>query len=174
MSQTNIFVKSVKTLCIGTLLLAAISCKIQPEKTESVEKDLVYQDVPFVQETHDAYLVGNNPDDNEVRSIAVDKESTVWIATASGIFKKTEGSRSWEPVISGDDRGPTYAVLVQENSSVLMGTWNGVYSFSDGLLTKSTGPKPPISVICSAGDETYALGPHGIWRQTADSWEEQP
>jgi hypothetical protein len=174
MSQTNIFVKSVKTLCIGALLLAAISCKIQPEKTESVEKDLVYQDVPFVQETHDAYLVGNNPGDNEVRSIAVDKESTVWIATASGIFKKTEGSRSWEPVISGDDRGPTYAVLVQENGSVLMGTWNGVYSFSDGLLTKSTGPKPPISVVCSAGDETYALGPHGIWRQTADSWEEQP
>lgn len=174
MNQTGFLLKTVKIFFTGIFLLAVGSCKIQPKQPKTNQHDLVYHDEPFIQETHDGIIVSQNPSDNEVRSIAVDGESTVWIATTSGIFKKADGSRNWEPVITGEDRGPAYAVLVQENGSVLMGTWNGVYSFSNGKLTKNTGPKPPVSVICSAGDETYALGPNGIWRQKNDSWEEQP
>lgn len=166
--------KKLKIITLWIIVITGLSCSNQTEKAEPVKTETAYIDEPFVQETHDGFIVSQNPSDNEVRNIAVDKESTVWIATTSGIFKKTDGSRNWEPVINGEDRGPAYAVLVQENGSVLMGTWNGVYSFTNGKLKKNTGPKPPISVICWAGEETYALGPHGIWQQKNDSWEEQP
>ena len=164
----------LKNVALAIVAITGFSCSNQKEKAEPVNSLATYIDVPFLQETHDGFIVGQNPSDNEVRSIAVDGESTVWIATASGIFKKADGSRNWEPMITGDDRGPAYTVLIQENGLVLMGTWNGVYSFSNGKLTKNTGPKPPISVICSAGDEAFALGPHGIWREKNDSWDEQP
>ncbi len=174
MNQINFYGKSLAFFWVSAILLSVVSCNKQQVKNVETQTDDVYNDVPFIQETHDGYIMGENPSDNEVRSIGIDKESTVWIATASGILKKAAGSRNWEPVITGDDRGPAYAVLVQENGSVLMGTWNGAYGFSDGKLTKYAGLKPPISVLCSAGEETYALGPHGIWRQKNDSWEEQP
>ncbi len=44
-------------------------------------------------------MVSKKPDDNEIRSIAVDRESNVWIATASGVFKKEPGKKEWEEVI---------------------------------------------------------------------------
>jgi streptogramin lyase len=156
------------------LFLVGVSCSNQTSQKEQVQSDAGYRDIPFIQETHDGFIIGENAADNEVRSIAVDKESTVWIAAASGVFKKAEGSRNWESVITGEDQGPAYSVLIQGNGSILMGTWNGVYGFSEGKLTKYTDVKPPISVLCSAGEETYALGPHGIWLQKTDSWEEQP
>jgi len=89
-------------------MVGLIACSPQTKNPEPSSTPKVYQDAPFVQETHDAYKISNNPADNEVRSIAVDKESNVWIATASGIFCKKSGSREWKPVISGEDHGPAY------------------------------------------------------------------
>ena len=172
--QNKLRLKAGKIFFITALFLMGVSCSNQTSQKEQVQSDAGYRDVPFVQETHDGFIIGQNAADNEVRSIAVDNESTVWIAAASGVFKKNIESRNWEPVISGEDRGPAYSVLIQGNGSILMGTWNGVYSFTGGQLTKNIGPKPPISVLCTAGEETYALGPHGIWLQKTDSWEEQP
>jgi hypothetical protein len=83
-------------------------------------------DTPFVQETHTAFPVGKEKDDNEVRSIAVDQKQTVWIATAGGIFRKPAGSSVWTPVITGEDGGPAYAVSLQSDGTILLGTWNGL------------------------------------------------
>jgi hypothetical protein len=170
--QNKLRLKAGKIFFITALFLIGVSCSNQTSQKEQVQSDAGYRDVPFIQETHDGFIIGENAADNEVRSIAVDKESTVWIATASGVFKKNIESRTWEPVISGEDRGPAYSVLIQQNGSILMGAWNGVYSFSGGQLAKNIGPNPPISVICTAGEETYALGPHGIWQIKQSSWEE--
>ena len=170
--KINISLKTGKYLIIMVLFLATVSCSKTSQK-EKFQSDTNYKDFPFIQESHDGFLVGENPSDNEVRSIAIDKESTVWIATASGIYKKADGSRIWEPAVSGEDRGPAYSVLIQNDGSVLMGTWNGVYSWLAGQLTKQTGPKPPISVLCSNGKVTCALGPHGIWQLKNGNWEEQ-
>ena len=171
--QIKIRLKTWKILLIFSLFLVVLSCKNQPTPNEPVQSDTGYRDVPFIQEVHDGFIVGENTADNQVRSIAVDKESKVWIATASGIFSKENGSRKWEQVIAGDDRGPAYSVLVLENGTVLMGTWNGIFSWSDGKLVKHSGPKPPVSVLCSQGDETFALGPHGIWQLKNNIWEER-
>ena len=105
------------------------SCLQAPKDEVARQIFAAYQDTAFVQESHDAYLISNKKEDNEVRSITVDKESNVWIATASGIFRKGVGTRIWEPVISGEERGPAYSVAANPDGAVLMGTWNGIYRF---------------------------------------------
>ena len=149
------------------------SCRNTPKSEVSTRAFEVYKDVPFVQESHDGYKISNNPADNEVRRIAVDKEQNIWVATPSGVFFKNPGQREWVPVISGKDRGPAYAVCTNENGDVLLGTWNGIYRFKNHELKKEDGAKPPISVICRDGSGNYALGPHGIWRYNGNKWEQQ-
>jgi ligand-binding sensor domain-containing protein len=127
-----------------------------------------------VQETHSAFPVGSDKAANEVRSIAVDPQQNIWIATAAGIFQKSAGSSDWKPVIAGEERGPAYAVAIKEDSTVLLGAWNGLYTYQEGVLRKEEGPQPPISVIATCGAGTYALGPHGIWGRTGNRWEQQP
>jgi streptogramin lyase len=127
----------------------------------------------MVQEVHDAYKVSNNQEDNEVRSIAIDKTANVWIATASGVFCKMAGTREWKPVISGEERGPAYSIVVNPDGAVVMGTWNGIFRFRDQKLTKEEGVMPPISVVCNDGESNYALGPYGIWRFKNGKWEQQ-
>jgi hypothetical protein len=130
----------------------------------------VYEDLPFIQETHDAYKISEFRDDNKVRSIAVDKESNVWIATATGVFLKMYNDRKWEPVITGNDRGPAYSVACNAGGDVLLGTWNGIYRYRNNSLTKEEGMKPPVSEICADGEGDYALGPYGIWRCISGKW----
>lgn len=146
-----------------------VSCN---EKAKPHAEGEAHKDVPFIQETHDGYKIGENADDNEVRSIAVDKESTVWVATASGVFSKKAGTRQWELLISGENRGPGYSVVVKEDGTVLLGTWNGLYSWANHQLKKEEGPVPPISGICTSGNEIYALGPNGIWQQNGSGWKQ--
>lgn len=155
------------------ILFASVFAGCQPKSSvpSANQQDSVYQDKSFVQETHDAFLVGPNSEDNEVRSIAVDLQSNVWIATASGVFMKKAETPNWEPIITAKDKGPAYSVVIKSDGTVLMGTWNGLYSWSNNQLKKEEGPKPPVSVICSGEGETYALGPHGIWQQTDNQWK---
>lgn len=154
------------------LVVGFISGSPEAKKTDAALNQEVYQDVPFIQETHDGYLISDQADDNEVRSIAVDGQSNVWIATASGIFTRKAETRTWEPVISGENRGPAYVVVAKKDGTVLMGTWNGLYSWSNNRLRKEEEPKPPISAICYGGEETYALGPKGVWQLSGNQWRQ--
>lgn len=172
-NQFCIGFKTIKFLFVIIIILVAVSCIKQTDEKEKVQTEQEYRDIPFIQETHEAYKIGENASDNEVRSIAVDPGSTVWIATASGVFKKKRDTHDWEPVISGVDHGPAYSVAVNLVGTVFLGTWNGIYSWSNGQLLKIEGAKPPISVICSEGDKTFALGPHGIWQLKDGSFEKQ-
>ena len=155
------------------IVLNFSSCRISPKAEISKPVAEKYLDVPFVQESHDGFQISKNPADNEVRSIAVDKEQNVWIATASGVFFKKPGKRDWEPVISGGDRGPAYSVSANEDGDILLGTWDGLYRYSNHQLKKEEGVKPPISVICGNGTGNYALGPYGMWRYRNAKWEPQ-
>ena len=157
----------------GVIVLNLTACRDLSKKEAAKPVLESYTDTLFVQESHVAYQISKNPADNEVRSILVDKEANVWIATASGVFVKKPGKREWEPIISGKERGPAYAVAVNENGDVLLGTWNGIYRYSSHLLKKEEGVKPPISEICKDGKGSYALGPYGIWRYTGNKWEGQ-
>jgi hypothetical protein len=157
-----------------TFLPVLNSCFNETAKTENIAGNEFYIDVPFIQETHEAFMISDRKEDNEVRSIAVDRNSNVWIATASGIFLKKTGTKFWEPVINGDDRGPAYSVICNSNGDILFGTWNGIYRYSGNILTREEGVKPPISEICNDGNCNYALGPHGIWRYSEGKWKPQP
>jgi hypothetical protein len=136
--------------------------------------DSVDVDEPFIQEIHKAYKVGENSADNEIRDIALDRNSNVWVVTRGGVFYKTADSEKWNPVILGTDRGPAYSVDVAPDGAVLLATWNGVYSWADGSLFKIKGAVPPISVVCAKGNLTFALGPNGIWQLKNGVFEKQP
>jgi len=130
------------------VLLSLGSCNRSVRQEESQNTPQPYSDDKFIQEYHEAYMVGKSQAENEVRSIAVGHDSVVWIATAAGIYRKNPGEVSWEPVISGADRGPSYSVVVNKDGDLLMGTWNGLYRYSQGKISKENGPEPPVSEIC--------------------------
>jgi streptogramin lyase len=120
-------------------------------------------DTAFWQEYHQGFIVGKDEGDNDVRSIAVDQSSNVWIATASGIFMKGKNKDTWLPVIDETSRGSAYAVIADKASGVWMGTWNGVYQFQNNELRKIEGVEGPVSVLCKSKEGIYALGPKGVW-----------
>ena len=134
-------------------------CK-EAKQSEAIE---TYQDTEFWQEFHEAYPVSTIAAENEVRSIAVDQQQNVWIATASGVFMKKQGEAIWTSLQSGEDKGPAYSVSVDAKGTVWCGTWNGVYRYTNAQLEKMTGVKAPVSAICTAQEGVYALGPNGIW-----------
>jgi hypothetical protein len=153
------------------LMVGFIACRHNTKSAQEGGPEELYHDNPFVQEYHEAYRVGVSPGDNEVRSIAVDRASNVWIAAASGVFRKGAVTQEWTPVITGEDRGPAYAVVTDQEGSVLLGTWNGLYTYQGGQLVKAKGVEPPVSVLCSRGHETYAMGPNGVWELKGAKWE---
>ena len=123
-----------------------------------------FTDTPFWQEYHEAYPVGASAEENNTRSIAVDQDFSVWIATSHGIFVKKEDERTWTPLpFSEEDKGPAYAVAIDRRSVVWMGTWCGVFTFQNGSLQQIPGTNGPISLLCTAPEGVYALGPGGIW-----------
>jgi hypothetical protein len=158
--------KKIAPLAIVLLSFMHFSCShaVRNENRIADSGLKTYQDTTFVQEYHEAYFISKNSEDNEVRGIAVDQESNVLVAAASGIFMKGKNSGTWSPVITGEDRGPAYDVAVEQDGAVLLGTWNGLYLFKNGNLQKVRGIKPPVSVICTRGSDAYALGPFGIWQ----------
>lgn len=130
--------------------------------------DRVYQaDKGFYQEYHEAYPVGTTSVENNVRSIVIDKEFTVYIATKTGVLKKADGETNWLSIPFQDtDKGPAYAVAIDVNGIVWMGTWKGVFQFHNNLLQRVPGTDGPISVLCTAKEGVYVAGPEGVWLYT--------
>lgn len=120
-------------------------------------------DEAFWQEDHKAYPVGQTPEENEVRSIAVDSTGTVWVATTAGLFQKQAGDTFWKGLQTEADKGPAFSVTVDTKSAVWLGSWNGLFRVNNGKPEKVTGPIAPISAVCTAKEGVYALGPNGVW-----------
>ncbi len=102
----------------GVLLLSSLvffSCG-----RKSGSDDSVYLDKPFWQEYHEGYSVGTSPEENDVRSIAVDDESNVWIATGAGIFQKKKDSTIWNSILLESETGPSFSVFAENKT-----TWLG-------------------------------------------------
>ncbi len=134
------------TFCLTILLFSfSISCK----KRDSAGEGSAWKDASFIQEYHEPYPVSDIPAQNEVRSIAVDDQSNVWIATASGAFKKENGSKNWTSLLSDADNGPTYSIAVDKKSGIWIGAWNGLYRFANNKTEKTSGPDGPISAVCA-------------------------
>ncbi|MGV3557062.1 ligand-binding sensor domain-containing protein [Larkinella arboricola] len=150
------------------LALSGWSCR-QSDKVAG--QQTVYQDTAFWQEYHEPYPIGPNPEENQVRSLAIDGQNTVWAATATGVFRKKAGGRTWEAVLPEADSGPAFAVAVDRESAIWLGAWNGLYRHRAGELERINGPEAPISALCVAAEGVYACGPKGVWRQEASGWK---
>ena len=121
------------------------------------------KDEPFWQEYHEAYPVGKSAAENEIRSIAIDNDSKVWIATSAGVFTKKAGETSWQHLLAGIEAGPAYAVATDGQSDVWIGTWKGVFLSQKNEVKYITGTDGPVSAICNAKEGIYAVGPNGVW-----------
>lgn len=122
-----------------------------------------FKDTSFLQEYHHAYPLSNDLKEKEVRSIAVDKEGNVWIATAAGIMIKNKNESSWSSPFAVADKGPAFAVVADNDGTVWMGTWDGVYTFKNNTLQLLKGTEGPMAVMCTAKEGVYVAGPKGIW-----------
>lgn len=165
--------KNLKYLMLLIAMGVVFSCKneIDSQQHVLIANEKPYKDQPFMQEYHEGFSIGDSRQVNDVRSIAIDKLDNIWIATADGVFKKEPNSSVWESVIQGNKKGPSYDVEVDTMGVVWMGTWNGVYTFKNGKLTKLDGVKGPISALCTSPEGVYALGPNGIWLNKNNTWE---
>ncbi|HEY6977829.1 MAG TPA: hypothetical protein VH396_16130, partial [Chitinophagaceae bacterium] len=123
----------------------------------------VYKDVYFMQEYHQPLLIGSNTEENEVRSITVDKNMNVFIATVKGVLMKSANETSFKNILPENDRGPAYAVMTDERSTVWMGTWNGIFAYANNQLKKLDGTEGPVASVCIANEGVYAAGPKGVW-----------
>ncbi|MBX3242514.1 MAG: hypothetical protein KIT80_05190 [Chitinophagaceae bacterium] len=119
-------------------------------------------DTPFRQEYHVPHFPGNLPA-ADIRSVAVDTERNIWVATAGGIFRKKEEEKNWQKVTEGLEDGPAYHILFHPESGIWAATWKGVFLHSGTGFKKITGTEGPVAVLCRAGKGVYAFGPKGFW-----------
>jgi hypothetical protein len=155
----------------GSVLIVLMNSCNQGQEKQNIQPVRIYNDSAFIQESHIPYKIGHQSGDNSIRSIAVDHESNIWIATTNGVFCKKSSSKEWEPIITGEDRGPAYSVVVNPSGVIMLGTWNGLYLFSKNQLKKADNVIPPISVIEPSG--MNAMGPNGLWHLENEKWEKQ-
>jgi len=129
------------------------------------------EDKGFWQEYHEAYPVSSNNAENNVRSIAVNKNATVWIATEAGVLMKKNNETKWSAIAFTDaDKGPAYSVVADDKGVIWMGTWKGVFTYQNNVLQQVPGTDGPVSVMCVAKEGVYALGPKGVWFSSGSSF----
>lgn len=150
---------------ILSILLVALGLARCSEDRAGHPADVqLWHDSAFWQEYHEPFPVGDRPGDNEVRSIAVDGTRKVWVATRTGIFIKNAAERTWTPVLTEEDAGPSFSVVYDnDRNAVWMSTWKAVYRFRNDSLEMMDGPSAPISVLCPSKEGVYAVGPRGMW-----------
>jgi hypothetical protein len=141
-------------------LLVLGSCEESQKISEAGALTSV-RDTAFWQEYHEAYPV--NEGGNEVRSIAVDLQGNAWIATGSGVFTKKADNINWLHAIPEAEQGPSFSVVVDDQSAVWMSTWNNVYRFKENKLERMSDAVAPVSTLAVASEGVYALGPNGVW-----------
>ncbi len=125
------------------------------------------KDEAFVQEYHEAYPVGHNAADNDVRRIAVDRNGSVWACAKSGVFVLKKGEKSWLPVLDKNERGPAFSLLADTKGFIWLGVWNGLCRLkTDDLnnIIKIEGVEGPVTALAEMKDGIYAFGPRGQWR----------
>lgn len=157
--------KEVNNMKIKLCFFCCLFLLLQNQDTFSqLSSTLVnYRDTAFWQDYHESFRIGESKAANEIRSIAVDGASNIWVATPEGIFMKKHEISGWTCMITGEDQGPAYSVITDDTNSIWLGTWNGVYVFRNNLLSKVRGTDGPVSALCAQKNDIYAFGPKGVW-----------
>lgn len=149
-------------ILVSFALILGACDRDQGEVTHDREILTSIADTAFLQEYHQGYAIAGERGSHEVRSIAVDNEGTVWIATSSGVFTRKPGEQNWSDAIPKAFQGPSFAVE-KDGESVWISTWNSLYRFKENKLQPMQGVEAPVSLLCVAKEGVYALGPSGVW-----------
>lgn len=131
-------------------------------------------DVPFVQESHEAYLLPGAASANDVRTIAVDREGRVWAGTQEGAFRLNKGEKAWTRVTSEAAAGPVFDLYADRAGVVWVGAWDGLYRMAASGLEKAKGIDAPIAALCETDAGMVAVGPDGIWQGQGDAFNRVP
>ncbi|MBZ5856005.1 ligand-binding sensor domain-containing protein [Flavihumibacter profundi] len=143
---------------------------ILPVSLLSNAQENSFTDTTFWQEYHSPYPVTADNMDAGARSIAVDKDGNVWIATKSGVLLKKANEKLWSSPFPPAENGPAFSIATNNQGDVWMGTWKGVYSFKNNSLKLLNGTEGPIAAVCTAKEGLYAAGPKGLWRYNGQSF----
>ncbi|WP_460960916.1 ligand-binding sensor domain-containing protein [Spirosoma litoris] len=162
-SQQNLFRQFWQYLCIVGIGLSGWTCSSETHSDTHNASLTSYSDTAFQQEYHEPYPVGQDEKANDVRSISVDRQGVVWIATGAGIFSKKAGQNEWMSMLPATEQGPAFSVAIDTQSVVWAGAWNGLYRYKNNLAEHIAGLDAPISTVAIAQEGVYALGPQGVW-----------
>jgi len=117
-------------------------------------------DMPFVQEYHEAYPVGDEAGANDVRSVAVDPSGNVWAATAAGAYVMKAGTTAWVAQMSEADAGPAFDVVIDGKGVAFVGAWNGICHATAEGLARLEGTAEPIAALwVDADGKVSGIGP---------------
>lgn len=111
-------------------------------------------DTSFSQEYHVPHFP-NGLNDADIRNIAVDDQSQIWIATSEGIFKKQINAAMWEKILSGLEDGPMrYCTILHQ----VYGPEHGKVFFNTGIIhLKKWQTHKGLFLFCAPTGRVYML-----------------
>jgi streptogramin lyase len=125
-------------------------------------------DKPLIQEYHEAFPLNKGEGTNDVRTIAADKSGNVWAGTRADVYRLDQDTKQWKGIMSEQDAGPVYDIVVDHAGTVWIGAWNGLYRSSPDGLKRLEQIDCPMPALCVAGETIIGLGGGNIWRVTGD------
>ncbi len=123
-------------------------------------------DVPFAQETHEAFPMPDVNGARDVRAVAVDGEGAVWAATGAGVYARSVGEADWVPAIPGPEAGPSFDLAVDGAGRAWAAAWNGLYRATAAGMDRVAEVEGPIAAVCATREGVACVGPSGLWRIT--------
>lgn len=135
------------------------------------------EDLPFVQEYHEAFSLGTESGMNDVRAVAVDGAGNVWAATGAGLGVLKPSEQTWTWPLSEENRGPAFALAADPDGTVWAGLWNGVYhSIAPTAIGVERIPDiyAPIGALWMGRQGLLAAGPEGVWLRADQKWRVAP
>ena len=124
----------------------------------------------FYQEYQEVYPLAGAIAQSNVRCILADKAGSIFITTEAGVYRKLPGDRLFSPLPMADsDQGPAYALALDTAGGVWIGNWKGVYRYFRDSLKRIPGTVGPMSVLCTAREGIYGIGPGGVFWMTPEN-----
>ncbi|MCD6200313.1 MAG: hypothetical protein J7K46_00725 [Bacteroidales bacterium] len=159
--------KPLPLLILVLFITGLFSCAHQEQEELSACSGI--PDTLFLQEYHEPHPLGS-PAANDVRSVVVDKNNTVWAGTQAGLFLLSPGLQTWQPALNIKEQGPVFDLFLDKSNSLWIAAWNGLYKISAGKTEKIPGIRGPVAVTGTDGTHILAIGPSGFWRQQGTRW----
>ena len=130
------------------------------------------EDKPFTQEYHKPYSLSTK-EQNDVRTIAVDKLDNVWAGTKAGLFKLDKSTRNWDSILDSLNQGPINDLFVDPKGLLWVAAWNGLFVIENLVANKIPDIIGPIGVVAEVNESIITMGPEGIWQKENEEWSKK-